>query len=273
MKPRLLLTTLTFSLQSLAQGYSTVGARSAALANSSVCLEDVWAFHNNPGALATIRHATAGIYYESRFTLKELQTQAFATAIPLKVGVLSVGAQFFGYSQYRSTKAGIGYSMHLGERLSAGVQVNGQQLTIAGGYGSSLNATVEGGILAKISEKWTVGASVMNIGRQRIAQLEGDYYTTVMRVGATYLPSQKVRVCAEVGKQVTTSFSFRAGIEYMPTTKFCIRAGAQSGPTQLAFGASYKLGGFSIDLGSRYHSILGWTPNAGLNYQFGQHEK
>ena len=116
-----------------AQGFSAVGARSAAMGNSSVCLDDVWAYHQNPGALASVRQVSAGIWYEARFLMKELQTEAIAAAIPLKTGVLSAGGQLFGYSQFRSTRAGIGYSLQLGAKFSAAVQVNGQQISIAGG--------------------------------------------------------------------------------------------------------------------------------------------
>ena len=101
--PKLLLTLLYLSSVSLisAQGYIPVGARSASLSGSSLCLTDVWAFHHNPGALASIKTFSAGAYYDSRFLTKELQNQGIAVALPLKTGVISAGGQFNGYSQYR----------------------------------------------------------------------------------------------------------------------------------------------------------------------------
>lgn len=262
---------LLVALPLFSQGWRPVGSRSVSLANASVCLEDVWAYHHNPGALAGIQHVSAGAYYEARFLARELQTQALALAIPLKKGVLSVGSQFYGYEQYRHTRAGAGYSLLLGEKIGAGVQVNLQQLRFGGNYGSSTNATVEAGFLATISPKWKIGASVLNIGRQRIAPLENDRFTSVIRIGSHYRPSKKVAVLLEAEKQVVYPITFRGALEYLPAESFAVRFGAQSGPTEFAFGVGYKTSGFQFDAGTKYHAVLGWTPNVGLCYQFAPH--
>lgn len=260
-----LLLPLCFGLR--AQGWNPVGARSVALANTSVCLDDVWAYHHNPGATASIKSLSFGAFYETRFLTKELQTQALAVAIPLKVGVISVGAQLFGYEQYRNTRAGLGYSMKFTDYLQVGVQGNVQSLRLGGNYGSAFSGTMEAGILSKISEKWSVGISVLNIGRQRIKPLT-DRFATVMRVGVHFKPSKRVSILAEVEKQVITKISFKGAVEYRPIDALFIRIGAHSGPMEFAFGVGYFVKGFSIDLGSKYHPTLGWSPNFGLNYQF-----
>lgn len=261
-----LLLTLLTGFPAWSQGYRPVGARSAALGGASVCLEDVWAFHHNPGALATLKTFSAGAYYETRFLTKELQTQGLAIAMPLKSGVISAGAQLYGYEQYRSTRAGLGYSMELGQKLLAGVQVNLQHLRLAGNYGSSANATFEAGILAEIAPKWKVGASVLNIGRQRIALLD-DRFTTTLRIGSLFAPSKKVSILLEAEKQVIHPFSFKGAVEYLPSEHFILRFGAHSGPAECSFGAGYRNRGFSIDAGTIYHPVLGWTPNFGFTYQ------
>ena len=102
---------------SFGQGWVPAGARSMSLGNASVTFEDVWAFHNNPAALAHIENFSAGISYENRFLLKELQSQGLAVAIPLKVGVISVGGHMYGYNRFRSYKGGLGYSMKLAEKF------------------------------------------------------------------------------------------------------------------------------------------------------------
>ncbi|MDR0801824.1 hypothetical protein [Fluviicola sp.] len=257
---------------SFSQGWNPVGARSVSLANTSVCLNDVWAYHHNPGATASIQEISIGTYYESRFLTKELQTQALALAIPLKVGVISAGAQFFGYEQFRNIRTGLGYSMKFTDFLQVGIQGNIQTLRLGGNYGSTTSGTVEAGLLAKISEKWSIGISVMNIGRQRINPLS-DWFVTVLRAGCQYKPSKKVSILAEVEKQVITKISFRGAVEYQPAKSFFIRLGAQSAPIEFALGFGYRISGFSIDLGSKYHQTLGWTPHFGLNYQFRKHEK
>jgi hypothetical protein len=215
-----------------------------------------------------IREFSAGAYYEARFLAKELQTQALAVALPLKQGVLSVGSQFYGYEQYRHTRAGLGYGLLLSEKIGAGIQVNMQQLRLGGNYGSATSATVEAGILATVSKKWQVGMSVLNIGRKRISPPREDRFTSVVRIGTHYRPSKKVSVLFETEKQVIHPITFRTGLEYMPVESFAVRFGAQSSPVELAFGCGYRKSDFRIDAGTKYHPVLGWTPNAGLTWQF-----
>ena len=95
------------------QGYSFSGSRSQALANASVCLSDVFAYHNNPANAAGQKEVSFGLAYENRFLLKELQHQSYAVLIPLKFGVLSIGGNSFGYRDFRTFKNGVGYSMKL----------------------------------------------------------------------------------------------------------------------------------------------------------------
>lgn len=249
------------------QGWRPVGVRSSGLSNSSVALSDIWSYYHNPAATAELKSIEAGVFYESRFLAKELQTQAIAFALPIKKGVFSLGATTFGYEQYRSTKAGLGYSLQLSENFFLGAQVNMHQLRFNENYGSSLSATGEIGLLAKVSEKWMVGISAMNFGAQKISAIE-ERFTSVLRAGFRYKLSEVVLITGEVEKQTIHDFSFKGGIEYVPVKNFFVRLGAQSGPTSFAFGLGYKWNQLSMDIATNYHPILGWTPSFGLNYQF-----
>lgn len=249
-----------------AQGWNPVGSRSAGLAHTSVCLDDVWSYFHNPGAAASIKTITAGAYYETRFLTKELQTQAIAIAIPLKKGVLTSGAQFFGYEQYRNTRAGLGYALALSEIFQLGIQGNLQALKLGNNYGSTISGTMEAGLLVKLNEKWQIGLSVLNFSRQKINPLN-DRFATVLRGGFIYKASKKVNILGEVEKQVITPVSFKGAIEYTPIDQLFLRIGAHSGPMEFAFGIGYKNKGFTIDLHSQYHPVLGWSPGFGINYQ------
>lgn len=253
------------------QGWNPVGARSNSLAGASVTLTDVWAVHQNPGAAAQIKSISAGVYYDSRFLTRELQNQAVALAIPLKKGVITGGAQFFGYEQYRHSRYGVGYSLQLTEHFSAGVQGTLQQLKFNSNYGSSINATAEAGFLAKITDKWNIGFSITNIGRQRISSLE-DRFNSVMRFGTSFSPSKSVKCIAEVQKDVIFPISFRGALEYKPVDEFSVRLGAQTGPANFAFGFGYEIKALSIDIGTKYHQQLGWSPCFGLNYAFNKND-
>ena len=90
--------------QTYGQGLHFSGSRSNSLANASVCLSDVYAYHNNPANLSYIENVSIGISYENRFLLRELLNQSFAIAVPLKYGVLSFGGNTFGYQNFRTFK-------------------------------------------------------------------------------------------------------------------------------------------------------------------------
>lgn len=250
----------------LGQGWNAVGSRSASLAHATVSSEDVWSYFHNPGATASIKSFSAGVYYETRFLTKELQTQSLVLALPLKKGVLTAGGQFYGYEQYRNTRAGLGYALQLSEIFQLGVQGNLQTLRLGNNYGSTISGTIEGGLLVHFNTKWQMGFSVLNIGRQKINPIN-DRFATILRGGLCFKPSKKLSIYSEIEKQVITKLSVKGGIEYSPMENLFLRIGAHSGPMEFAFGLGYKNRGFSIDLHSQYHPVLGWSPGFGLNYQ------
>ena len=244
-----------------------MGSRSMSMGNASVTLNDVWAFHNNPGALGTLDKITAGVSYENRFLLQELQTQGVAVAIPLKEGVISVGGQTYGYRAFRTYKGGIGYSMPLGEKLFAGVQLNYQGLQLSQNYGSRSTVTGEAGLFAEISEDWHLGVSVFNVGRAKLSEPYDDRFTTLMRLGTSYRFSERFMIALEAEKDLDYDPRIKTGLEYEVLNSFYLRGGFATAPVEFSFGMGYEFGVIQLDAGSAYHQILGWSPNFTLVYK------
>lgn len=258
---------ILFPLIANSQGWLPMGARSNSMANASVALDDSWAFHHNPGALAGVDKMSIGVSYENRFLLKELQSQGLVYVQPLKTGVISAGAQLYGFDKYRTYRVGAGYSMKLSDNFFAGVQLNYQGLQLSENYGSKSTLTAELGILAKITEEWKVGVSVFNLGRAKLSDYQDDRFTTLMRIGTTYSFSKKVLVSLEVEKNVDHPLRFKSGLEYQVIDNFFIRAGFATEPIEFTFGFGYKFKSISLDLGSAYHQQLGWAPHFSLLFQ------
>ncbi len=78
--------------------------RSMSLGNASVALNDVWAFHHNPAAIVGLKKVAFGVSYENRFLLRELQSQGFVVAFPIKRGVISLGGQTFGFTNFNTLR-------------------------------------------------------------------------------------------------------------------------------------------------------------------------
>lgn len=258
---------LLFPFVSVSQGWLPMGGRSNSMANATVAFSDPWSYHHNPGALAEVDKVSFGISYENRFLLKELQSQGMVYVQPLKKGVLSIGAQLYGFELYRTYRAGVGYSMKLSEMLSAGVQMNYQGIRLSDNYGSKNTVTAELGLLAKITEEWKIGVSIFNLGRSKLSEFQDDRFSTLMRLGTSYSFSEKVIVAAEFEKNIDFPLRFKTGIDYQVIDNFFFRAGFATQPVEFSFGFGYKLKNFQLDLGSAYHQQLGWSPHFSLTYK------
>ncbi|NRA13435.1 MAG: hypothetical protein HRT57_15930 [Crocinitomicaceae bacterium] len=252
---------------SYAQGWVPSGGKSMSMANASVCNNDVWGFHNNPGALADVEKITVGLSYENRFLLKELQSQGIAVAVPLKMGVLSFGGHMYGYNQFRSYKAGLGYSMKLADKFYAGVQLNYQGLRLSQNYGGVNSMTAEVGVYGKITDQWKVGIAVFNLGRSKLSDYQDDRFSTIMRIGSSYTFSKKVMFSGEFEKDLDNPIRLRTGMEYQLINNFFVRGGFATAPVELTFGFGYKFKQIQLNFGSAYHQILGWSPHFSLVYQ------
>lgn len=183
-----------------------MGSRSHALGNASVAIDDIWAYHHNPANLVSVKKLGFGLSYENRFLLKELQSQGFVVALPLKAGVISFGLQSFGFKNFRTNRLGLGYSMKLAEFLSCGIQLNYHQVRLTDAYGRKDALTAELGLRANITDNWKVAFSVFNLTRTKISEFGEDRLSTLMRLGTQYTFSEKVMLVAELEK--TSNFQF-----------------------------------------------------------------
>ena len=267
---KLLLFVFTFTILCIsavqAQGWAPAGARSMSLANASVALNDVWAYHHNPGALGSLKKTAIGLAYEDRFGLKELQSQSLVIAHPIRKGVFSLGAQFYGYSAYRTTRVGLGYSLQLSDKFSAGVQINYQGLKIAG-YGQKGTVTGEAGILAKINDQLSLGFSVLNLNQAKVVPAQNDRFSTYLRLGLAYNVSSKVILLAEAEKEVTSKLRPKGAMEYKFSDNFYLRIGAAANPVELTFGTGLVFKKImKLDIGTAWDQRLGWSPHLGLTF-------
>jgi hypothetical protein len=249
-----------------AQTILPMGGKANSMANSIVAMEDVWSFHHNPGALARFEKVAFGICYENRFLLKELQSQGLVYVQPLKKGVISAGAQIYGFDLYRSTRIGAGYSLLLADNFSAGVQMNYQGIQLREQYGSLHSVTAELGLLVNITDKWKMGCSVFNLGRAKLSAYQNERMGTIFRLGTSYKLSNKVLFTLEADKNIFYPIRVKTGMDYQPLNNFFIRAGLSTEPLEGAFGMGYKFNRIQLDLGTSYHQTLGWSPHFSIQY-------
>jgi hypothetical protein len=237
------------------------------MANSALTFTDIWSIFQNQAGLAHLESFEAGAFYESRFLVNELAYAGFAAAVPLGAGTMGLSYGGFGYSVYRESRLGLAYALKLGERLSAGVQLNYQHVRIAADdYGSRGVLTAELGLQMQLSEHVVAAAHLSNPTRTQITDFDGERLPTALRLGLGYQVSDEVLATAEAEKDIDQSTLFRAGIEYRPVEVFYLRLGASSSPNLFSFGLGFAFEQFSFDLAASYHSILGYSPQVALTY-------
>jgi hypothetical protein len=244
------------------------GARSAAMGTSSVALTDIWSAFNNQAGLARLSSPTAGIYYENRFLLKELGYKAGAFALPLNQGTVAMSFSHFGYAAYNESKIGLAFAKAFGKYIAFGLQLDYNMARLAESYGNRNFITFEAGLLANITPALAVGAHVYNPIRAKLSEFNYERAPVIMRLGAAYEITDKIILTAETEKDMDHEANFKAGLEYKLIPQLHLRGGISTNPSSNSFGVGIFAGDFIIDISASYHNVLGFSPQASLNYKF-----
>lgn len=250
-----------------------VGARSSAMGNASVSFSDVWSTHHNQAGLGFLTNVAAGVYYENRFMVKELGIKSGAFAIPVKAGTFGVAFTNFGYSSYNENKYSLSYAKAFGSKLSIGIAMDYLTTQIAEGYGNKGVAVAELGIQSKPLKGLTIGAHIFNPTHAKLIDYNNERIPTIIRLGADYNFSDKVKVAIETEKDMAQKAVFKSGIEYKAVKEFYLRAGIGTNPTLTSFGFGLNLKNFKVDVSANYHQVLGVSPQFGLMYVFAKEAK
>jgi hypothetical protein len=243
-----------------------LGARSAAMANASVSLSDVWSTQQNQAGLAFVRNISGSAYYENKFMLKELNLKAGSIALPIHGGTFGLLVSNFGYHLYSENKFAASFAKAFGEKFSIGISMDYMNVLLADGYGRKDMFVAEMGVLSKPLKNLTIGAHVYNPTRTKIADYNSERIPTIFRFGGNYTFSDKVLLTIETEKDIAYDAVFKASIEYKPIKELFLRAGVSSNPIVSSFGFGILLNSFQIDVSTNYHQVLGFNPQLGLTY-------
>jgi hypothetical protein len=255
---------LSLGLGANAQGEG--GARASALAGSAILIDDAWANFHNPAGLANVTQTSAGAFYESRFTIKELADKGFMAAIPLSKSAFGVSYRSFGYSAFNSSLAAVSYGLNLSEKFAAGVKLNYNSYRIAEGYGVQRAMTVEAGFTFKLTQKLTLAGHLINPNQTKLTSFNDERIQSQIHFGGGYKFSKKVQLIAEVKKFSTNKFKPSMAVEYWPADSFVLRVGFGGNPSIASFGFGWKTKALQADFAAAYHNVLGFIPQLSLLY-------
>jgi len=276
MKPKcikiLLFTFFIFYLNNscLAGGeITTTGSRQAGMGRVSVAITDFWNVQNNQAGIALMDKISAGLYYESRFTINQLSSKSVAVVVPTGIGVIGATFNYFGYSLYNEMKIGLVYARSFGQYFRMGVQLDYLQTSLGNDYGNKGNITFEIGVQSNVTENLTLGAWVYNPIRVRLADYDDERIPAIFRFGIAWHFSDHFFATVEAEKN--TNFRpiiVRGGLEYGIKDRFFLRTGFSSGQEIFSMGFGFKIKILRFDISAVMHQSLGFSPQASMIFQF-----
>ena len=245
-----------------------LGARQAGMGFTGVSYSDIWSATRNQAGLAYIEKPGFGLFYENRFTLKELGLKAGVFALPTKSGVFAIDLMQFGYNKYNESRIGLAFAKPLGKRFSVGIQLDYLNTFFSEEYGNKGTAIAEIGFLSQPIDKLFIGAHIYNFSRAKIAAYNDERIPTILTFGISYSFSEKVLCAVEAEKDIDYKALYKIGIEYHFMENLFLRAGVTSNPNEMCFGLGYVYKKIKADVSFTNHQILGLTPHVGFSYSF-----
>lgn len=246
------------------------GGRPAAMANAFVAMYDIWSMHHNQAGLARTNNPGAGVSTRNHYLLNGMQSSALALALPAGKGVVGLAAWTFGNNQFRESKTGLAYAVHIGPGFSAGVQLTYLRFAIGNQLGKKGQMICEAGAIVEIIHGLFLGAHVFNPLNTYLLPKENLFMAeaipSTFRTGLAWHVSDQLSITTEVYKDIRYTPRFRVGIEYQPGNHLFLRTGLETNPMSNSFGFGLARNRFELDFSAAYHHILGYSPSVSLQY-------
>ncbi len=242
--------------------------KTAGMAGAGSTQATIWSCFYNQAALANLNYLQIGVLYQNSYRISQTATKAIALAIPIRKSCLAISHSYYGYSKYHESKTAIAYAMRFGEKLNAAVQLNYHNTFIAENYGNRSRITVEGGLLAKPTNKWRIGFHVFNPNHQKVSNTFDERIPTIMRSALGYYFTNNTFVGIDCLTDIDNKSTFMIGFEQCLREVFFLRAGIATDPSEYAVGVGYHTKNIFFDLAFMTHRQLGLGPNFSLVYLF-----
>lgn len=232
-----------------------IGAKAMGMGAASATLQDSWAIFNNVAGMAESTHLAAGFAYNYPYGLQELSTAAAHVVVPNNYGIFGLGVANFGDKLFNEQKVSLGYARNIAN-VGFGVRLNYHQFS-AQNYGSRSAPSLDLGSSLQLTKNIYLGTSILNILRAKIADFEDERIPTVIKIGISYRPTEKLILNLDASKDIDFDPVINAGVSYELINNLFIRTGISTDPTITYFGVGMKLKKFDIDYALSNHQVLG----------------
>lgn len=214
------------------------------------------AVYYNPAGLWQLDCFHGRLFYSSPYNMTELTTLTANVTYPTVYGNGTVNFETYGYDLYRETIFGIAYSQAYRKKLVYGILLNYYHLYIKDG-GTAGTMGLDGGLLVKPHDDWTLGAYFRNINRPKIAR---ETLPMVLAGGVSYEGLPQLRINLDVHKDIRFPAEVRMGLEYEIFKQLALRTGFSTEPSRFSAGF-----GFDFSAGVMDYAFY-TTPNLGISH-------
>lgn len=244
------------------------GARNIGLANSAMCITQVWSINNNQAALAFVKNPEIGVFYTNRFLLKELGSQSLAFVYPTNIGALGASLDYFGYDQQSELQLGLAYAKKLNEYLSLGIKFNYLQYQQFEYYGNTRAIVAEISLYSKPHEQILIGFHVYNPTRSKFNTRIEKYAPTLFNFGAAYVLNSQLLISTQVSKSLDYPMTYKMGIEFEIKESLFLRTGFNIQPSAYFIGVGFDFKTIRFNIAFSYQDRLGISPASSLSHEF-----
>lgn len=244
------------------------GARSAALAHSTVALSDGGSAFHNQAASAFLNEDVLFLGYQNRYFLSDLQLGQGAYLLARDWGTVGFNVSYFGASLYNQSKVGLSYARAFGDFLALSLQLNYQSSFVS--EASQLEAfTFETGVLLRPSDKLSLGFHVYNPDGQQWNGEGEQALPTYGRLGFLYEFDERSFLSGEIASDLNTPSRYAIGFEYRIWEQIAFRTGLGYAADGFAStGLGFHLNSLKFNLAYQYDFMLGNNAVIGLQWAF-----
>lgn len=263
-KYSLILLALVGCLPVFAQVYrGAVGAEAVGMGGAVVAMESPYASFNNIANVAQLKEISLVAAYENKFSIGIFNTVAAACNLPLKnSGVIALTTQRFGNEAYSEQSLSLGYAYHLGG-VNLGLKANYLQYA-AEGLGTRSTVGLDFGVRTQLAKTIFLAAHFFNVNQARLLAFQNERVPSVLKIGFSYTPTDKLMVNIEGEKDLAFEPLYRAGIAYKIVPQLTGRVGISTLPQTSYFGIGFHSKRLQLDYAIHTHPRLNLTHNIGL---------
>ena len=249
--------------------FPPMSASSAAMGGITVAVSDPSSAYCTIADLATIENTNISLAVRQNLMVDGLGHAAFAAAIPLSFGGMSLSMIHFGDAEYNEQCISLTYALPLNDNISFGAAFHYLHSATSDPYYDPLHRiTFSVAMRYSPTDKSSLAFRIYNPIAVLSDSSKSVHTPAVFSFGASYRLTDELMAAAEIEKNLFYDATLRIGLQYCFLDNYFARIGIGTMPTLYSFGFGGKWEHLGVDIAFQFSNNLGITPLVSLSYSF-----